>query len=56
MRIVSGEDAATFVRNQPTPEEVGGLTVPELRLIATHLGATDYHQLLKADLVSLVLQ
>ena len=44
MRIVSDEDAVTFVSNQPTPEEVGGLTVPE------------YHQLLKADLVSLVLQ
>ena len=46
MRIVSDEDAAIFVGNQPTSEEVGGLTVPELRLIATHLGATDYHQLL----------
>ena len=56
MRIVNNEDAATFVSNQPTPKEVGGLTVPELRLIATHLGATDYHQLLKTDLVSLVLQ
>ena len=56
MPIVSDEDAAAFLRDQPTPALVGGLTVPELRSIASHLGATDIDRLVKADLINLVHQ
>ena len=56
MPIVNDGDAALFVDSQPEPETVGGLTVPELRLVATYLGATDIPRLSKSGLVSLVLQ
>ena len=56
MPIVSDEDAASFLRDQPTPAFIGRLTVSELRSIARHFGATYIGRLVKADLINLVHQ
>ena len=56
MPIMSDEDAVLFVDSESSPDAVSKLTVAELRLVATHLGATDLFHLPKAGLVSIVLQ
>ena len=56
MPIVSDEDAALFATNEPSPDTVSQLTVAELRLLPTHLGATNLSTMPKAGLVSIVLQ